>query len=52
MVRLRREDIEDPDSLAHLARTIQLTPEEFRDRFGYLVDKDQPARAPALSMAT
>jgi ATP-dependent phosphofructokinase / diphosphate-dependent phosphofructokinase len=52
MVRLRREDIEDPDSLAHLARTIHLTPEEFRDRFGYLVAKDQPARAPALSMAT
>jgi ATP-dependent phosphofructokinase / diphosphate-dependent phosphofructokinase len=52
MVRLRREDIEDPDTLAHLARTIHFTPEQFRDRFGYLVAKDQPARAPALSMAT
>ncbi|HEY1296744.1 MAG TPA: diphosphate--fructose-6-phosphate 1-phosphotransferase [Chloroflexota bacterium] len=37
MVRLRAEDFSQPEALAALARVIQLTPEQFRDRFGYLV---------------
>ena len=37
MVRLRPEDFAEHDTLANLARTIQLTPEQFRNRFGYLV---------------
>jgi 6-phosphofructokinase 1 len=37
MVRLGPEDFADPDTLASLARTIQLSPEQFRERFAYLV---------------
>jgi 6-phosphofructokinase 1 len=37
MVRLRPEDFSQPDALAALARVIEVTPEQFRDRFGYLV---------------
>ena len=36
MVRLRREDFSQPDALAGLARVIQVSTEQFRDRFGYL----------------
>ncbi len=38
MVRLRPEDIEDPRSLASLAAVAHMRPDEFRQRFGYLVD--------------
>ncbi len=38
MVRLRPEDFATHDSLAALARTVQLSPDAFRDRFGYLVE--------------
>jgi 6-phosphofructokinase len=37
MIRLERSDFDDPDRLAVLARTAGLTPEKFRERFGYLV---------------
>jgi 6-phosphofructokinase 1 len=37
MVRLRPEDLAEQETLAALARVIQVTPEQFRDRFGYLV---------------
>ena len=37
MVRLRPEDLQEPETLASLARVIKVSPEEFRDRFGYLV---------------
>jgi 6-phosphofructokinase 1 len=37
MVRLRPEDFSQPEALAALARVIQVTPEQFRGRFGYLV---------------
>jgi 6-phosphofructokinase 1 len=37
MVRLQPEDFAEQDTLAALARTIQMSPEQFRERFGYLV---------------
>ena len=37
MVRLRPEDLEEPETLASLAAVIKTSPEEFRRRFGYLV---------------
>ena len=36
MIRLEREDFEDPAQLAALAAAAQMTPEQFRARFGYL----------------
>jgi 6-phosphofructokinase 1 len=37
MVRLNQEDFEEMEVLAALARTAHLTPEQFRERFGYLM---------------
>jgi 6-phosphofructokinase 1 len=37
MVRLRSEDLDQPESLAALAAVVHMSPEEFRDAFGYLV---------------
>jgi 6-phosphofructokinase 1 len=37
MIRLERSDFEDPKELAKLAKTVGLSPQEFKDRFGYLV---------------
>lgn len=37
MIRLEREDFEDTEQLAKLAAVVQMTPDQFRDRFGYLV---------------
>ncbi len=37
MLRLQRRDFEDPERLAQLAREVKMTPEQFRQRFGYLV---------------
>ena len=37
MIRLQRRDFEDPARLAPLAREVNMTPEQFTDRFGYLV---------------
>ena len=36
MIRLDREDLEDPDKLRPIAAASGLTPEAFRDRYGYL----------------
>jgi 6-phosphofructokinase 1 len=36
MIRLDRADFEDPHRLARLAEVANLTPEQFRERFGYL----------------
>jgi 6-phosphofructokinase len=38
MIRLRKADLEDPLDLAKLAATTSMSPESFRQRFGYLVD--------------
>jgi 6-phosphofructokinase 1 len=37
MVRLRQEDVSNPETLASLARVVNLSPAAFRDTFGYLV---------------
>jgi 6-phosphofructokinase 1 len=37
MIRLRRDDIEDPHEVARLAKTAGLTEDEFRRQFAYLV---------------
>ena len=37
MIRLEREDFEDNKKLTKLAGASSLTPEQFRERFGYLV---------------
>ena len=37
MVRLERSDFENPDELAKVAAAAGLSPEKFKDRFGYVV---------------
>jgi 6-phosphofructokinase 1 len=37
MLRLKRGDLDDPLELAKLAAVVHMTPEQFRDEFGYLV---------------
>jgi 6-phosphofructokinase 1 len=43
MIRLRRDDFEDPHELAKFAATCGLSLQEFRDEFGYLIDSEPPA---------
>jgi 6-phosphofructokinase 1 len=38
MIRLRRDDFSDPHELSRLAATAGLSPEEFKEQFGYLAD--------------
>src|SRR5215469_14845356 len=38
MIRLDREDLEDPEKLRPIAAASGLTPEAFRERYGYLVE--------------
>jgi hypothetical protein len=38
MIRLEREDFEDAKQLGKLAAVVNMTPELFRARFGYLVN--------------
>jgi len=42
MIRLRRDDFDDPHELAKLASTAGLSPDEFRRQFGYLVEDEPP----------
>jgi 6-phosphofructokinase len=42
MIRLRRDDFDDPHELAKLASTAGLSPDEFRRQFGYLVEVEPP----------
>jgi 6-phosphofructokinase 1 len=37
MIKLERKDFENAKQLAKLAAVVSMTPEQFRDRFGYLV---------------
>jgi 6-phosphofructokinase 1 len=37
MIRLEQEDFDNPEQLQKLAAVIKMTPQEFRDRFEYLV---------------
>jgi 6-phosphofructokinase 1 len=43
MIRLRRDDFEDPHELAKFAATCGLTLREFRAQFEYLIDLEPPA---------
>ncbi len=45
MIRLRRDDIEDPHEVAKLASTAHLSEEEFRRQFEYLVAVEPPPLA-------
>jgi 6-phosphofructokinase len=45
MIRLRRDDFEDPHELAKLADTAHLSLEEFQREFGYLIDAEPPPLA-------
>jgi len=42
MIRLRRDDFEDPATVARFASVAQLTPEEFRRQFAYVVENEAP----------
>jgi 6-phosphofructokinase 1 len=42
MIRLEREDLEDPEKLKPIAEAAGLTPDAFRDRYGYLVASEGP----------
>jgi 6-phosphofructokinase 1 len=43
MIRLRRDDFEDPHELARFAATCGISLEAFRERFAYLVESEPPA---------
>jgi 6-phosphofructokinase len=45
MVRLRPEDLEEPEVLASMANVVHMSPEQFRERFGYLVAHREPVSA-------
>jgi ATP-dependent phosphofructokinase / diphosphate-dependent phosphofructokinase len=42
MIRLRRDDFEDPHELAKFAATAGLSLQAFRDEFGYLIELEPP----------
>jgi 6-phosphofructokinase 1 len=42
MIRLRRDDFEDPHELAKFAATVDIPLEEFRRQFEYLVNDEPP----------
>lgn len=42
MIRLRRDDFEQPEEIARFARVAGMTSEEFRRRFEYLVELEPP----------
>jgi 6-phosphofructokinase 1 len=42
MIRLRRDDFEDPQELALLAATAKMSPEQFRKEFEYLIAHEPP----------
>src|SRR5437867_9247544 len=45
MIRLRRDDFEDPHEAARLAATVHRSPEEFRREFEYLIAYEPPPLA-------
>src|SRR5438552_8629610 len=45
MIRLRREDFEDPHELAKLAATARVSTEAFRSEFEYLIATEPPPLA-------
>ncbi len=51
MLRLKAEDLEDKVELAHLAQAANMTPAEFKQRFGYLVESDVRASMAPMKAA-
>ena len=51
MIRLRRDDFEDPHELARFAATAGLSLDEFRAQFGHLIAMEPPALAMEGMMA-
>ncbi|HVY49104.1 MAG TPA: diphosphate--fructose-6-phosphate 1-phosphotransferase [Minicystis sp.] len=45
MLRLRRDDFDDPSEVAKLASVLRITPERFADEFSYLVQDEPMPRA-------
>ena len=45
MIRLRRDDFDNPDKLARLARSANLSPEAFRREFESVVANEPPPLA-------
>jgi ATP-dependent phosphofructokinase / diphosphate-dependent phosphofructokinase len=45
MIRLRRDDLDDPHEVARLATTAHLSEQDFRDQFAYLVAHEPPPLA-------
>jgi hypothetical protein len=43
MIRLRRDDFDDPHELARFAATGKMSLEEFREQFEYLIKAEPPA---------
>ena len=43
MIRLRRDDFDDPHELAKFAACAGLPLQEFREQFGYLIEIEPPA---------
>jgi 6-phosphofructokinase 1 len=41
MLRLNKRDFQNPDLLVSLARVVRMSPEQFRQRFAYLVQHDE-----------
>jgi hypothetical protein len=47
MIRLSHEDLEDANDVAQYAATLKISPEAFRERFGYLVaEEKKPIEVP------
>jgi len=42
MIRLRRDDFDDPHELAKFAATAGLTVQQFREQFEYLIESEPP----------
>src|SRR6266498_3554619 len=45
MIRLEQEDLDDPEKLKAIADAAGMTPDEFRERYGYVVTARAPAGA-------
>ncbi|MCC6474102.1 MAG: 6-phosphofructokinase [Burkholderiales bacterium] len=45
MIRLRRDDFDNPQKLERLAASVKLAPEEFARQFAYVVEDEPPALA-------
>ncbi|HEV3202896.1 MAG TPA: diphosphate--fructose-6-phosphate 1-phosphotransferase [Gemmataceae bacterium] len=49
MIRLERPDFEDSQKLSRLAAAVEMDPEGFRKRFGYLVGMEAPPQLPPIT---